>query len=551
MFARSFGGYHDADYAYEVVSTELARRGIATVEKATEPDAFLHLQGYDLLLIYSDQGEMTAEQEQALVAWLEAGGALVAIHGATASFSSSEEYHRLIGADFENHPPVMKFAVSRSNTDHMVTVRMPEAITVEDELYLLRAKADYQILMTARYLSQDVPITYVRQQGKGRIFYTALGHGRSTFDHPRFRDLICYGTRWALGQQPRADVRVGLVGYGGQFGMGHLHGTLASGTPGMRLVAACDLNPKQMAVAQRDWPGIRTYTDPGALAEDAGVDFVVVIVPHHVHAGVAHQFLDAGKHVMVEKPFVIKAADARTLLEKAQAKNLTLTVFHNRRWDRDFMAVRQVVESGEIGTVYQFEAFLAGFGHPGYWWRSDKAISGGTMYDWGAHGTDWGLNLIADDVDYVVAWAQKRRWFDVSNEDAAKMVVHFKSGQLLDIEFGNLSAARKAYMRVLGTRGAIEVRPPYRDLNDRILIYRETDKGLAEELRPYKGQLSGLKHPWLEWSAADDLYRQLADHFLLGDPVPVTPESAARVIGVIEAATLSAQSGKPEAPTYW
>jgi len=551
MLSRSYGGFHPEDYAFEVISGELTRRGIATVERACDTDCFLSLDGYDLLLIYTDRGELSDEEEQALLGWVEAGGGLVGIHGAAASFDSSEKYHALLGAQFVSHPPKTKFTVWRRDVEHMATVRMPASMTVNDELYMLEQKADFHALASAKYLGKDLPITYVRSQGDGRVFYTGFGHDRDSLDDPFVRDQIAYGARWALGQEPKPDVRVGLVGYGPAFGMGRLHATLVSDTPGMQLVAVCDRDGERLKAAAEDWPGIRTYADSAGLAADPGVDLVVVILPHNLHYPVADQMLDAGKHVLVEKPFTIEGRQAANLIEKARLHKLTVTVFHNRRWDRDFLAVREVINSGEIGVPYLYEACLSSFGHPGYWWRSDKAISGGSMYDWGAHGVDWGLNVIDDDVDYVIAWAQKRRWFDVSNEDAAKLVAHFKGGQLMDIEFGNLAASRKTFMRILGTKGAIEVRPANRDLGSRILVMRENEDGLVEELVPYSARPSFGEHRWQEWSAVDDMYRRLADHFILGDPVPVTPESAARVIGVIEAARISAEAGKPEAPTYW
>jgi scyllo-inositol 2-dehydrogenase (NADP+) len=551
MLAGSFAGFHPADYAYDVISADLARRGIATLEKTKETGALTNLGGYDLLVIYGDRGELTAEEEQALSDWVAQGGALVGVHGATTCFRENDGYHALLGALFISHPPVTRFSLFRDSADHMITRRLPDSFVVEDELYILEPRADFQTLLHARYQGKDAPVAYVRTHGKGRVFYCGLGHGKASLDSPLFADVVAYGTRWALGQQPKPDVRVGLVGYGGSFGMGHLHGTLASLTPGMRLTCACDLNPKQMAVAKQDFPEICTYIDPADVAADPNVDFCVVIVPHNAHAPVARLLLEAGKSVMVEKPFMLHGADVRELSALADAHGVTLTTFHNRRWDRDFMLVQDVIRAGEIGTPYHFEAYTAGFGHPGYWWRSDKDVSGGMMYDWGAHCTDWGLNVLHDEVDYVMGWAQKRRWFDVTNEDAGKLVAHCKGGQLLEIEFGNLSAAPKAFMRILGTKGAIEVRPAHREIARNILVHRESDHGLTEELRPYGSGEGAAKHPWSEWSAVDDLYRRLADHFTLGDPVPVTAQSAGRVIGVIEAATLSAQSGRPEPPTYW
>jgi len=550
MFARSFGGFHPADAAYQVVSTELARRGIATLERGTEMDAFTSLSRYELLVIYADRGEMTDDQAQSLTAWVEGGGALVILHGGMAAFGDNTIYHDLVGADFTGHPPRMPFTVRTVDGEHQITRRAPESFVTEDELYTVAPRGDFHTLLEATYLSQAVPISWVRSVGKGRVFYLGLGHDASAMTNRHFLDLTCHGTRWALGQQPRPDVRLGLVGYGSAFGMSHYHGTLAGATPGLELVAACDLNPKQMELAARDWPGIRTYTDTNEFAADPDIDLALVIVPHNVHAPVAHLLLDAGKHVMTEKPFTITGAEAAGLIDKAEAKHLTLTVFQNRRWDRDYLTLRQAVDSGEIGQPYLYELFLAGYGHPTHWWRSVTAVSGGLMHDWGAHGVDWGLNLFPDDVTAVSAWTQKRRWHDVDVADAAKLVARFQGGQLLDIEFGSLSASRKAYMRVLGSEGAIEVRPPHRDLSGSLLVYHTGDHGVSEELRPYRPKGKG-PYSWSEWSEVEVLYRRLADHLILGDPVPVTPQSAARVIGVIEAANLSAQSGQPEKPTYW
>ena len=551
ILSASYAGYHADEAAFAFLAQELARWGIASAERATATEALLHLEGVDLLVVYTDGGELPAEQERSLIQWVESGGALVALHGATASFPQARGYLRLLGARFQEHPPLTRFSVFRADAQHMITVRLPESFSVEDELYIMEPLSPFHTLLTVRYQGKELPIAWVREQGKGRVCYLGLGHTPQVLQLWPVADFICHGCRWALGQSPRPPMRVGLVGYGGAFGMGHFHGTLVSNTPGLELVAACDINPKQMEVAAQDFPGIRTYTDPAALAAEPDVDFVVIILPHNLHAPVAAQFLDAGKHVMVEKPFTITAAEAVALIEKARSLGLTLTVFHNRRWDRDYLALKQVIAEGRIGEPWLFEYFSAGFGHPGYWWRSDKAVSGGIMHDWGAHMVDWALNLARDEVESVMAWTQKRRWFDVTNADAAKLVARFRGGQLLDIEFGSLSAARKAYMRILGTRGAIEVGPPNRDIGRQILVHREGENGLIEELIPYSAPRRQQGRPqWAEWSAVEELYIQLANHFLLGDPVPVTPESAARVIGVLEAANIAAEKGQPQRPTY-
>lgn len=198
LFARSYSGYHPADYAYTVLSTDLAARGIANADKATEPEAFLDLAGYDLLIMYSDWGEITPEQEQALTSWVEAGGNIVGVHGVAATFKQSEAFHKLLGSLFIKHPAKMPFTVLRRDNAHPITKNVSDAFTViPDELYILEPKADYQVLLAAEYEGQDVPVVYVRSQGRGRIVYIGLGHGQDNLDTAYLRDLVASACLWA------------------------------------------------------------------------------------------------------------------------------------------------------------------------------------------------------------------------------------------------------------------------------------------------------------------------------------------------------------------
>ena len=105
-----------------------------------------------------------------------------------------------------------------------------------------------------------------------------------------------------------------------------------------------------------------------------------------------------------------------------------LSVFHNRRYDGDFLAIKEVIDKGLIGDVFRIEVYGGRYGHPGTWWRSDKNISGGAFYDWGAHLVDWVLNLIPEKVDSIMGFTQKIQWWDVTNEDEVESIIKFKNG---------------------------------------------------------------------------------------------------------------------------
>ena len=324
-------------------------------------------------------------------------------------------------------------------------------------------------------------------------------------------------------------IRCAMLGYGGAFNMGKGHSDWVNAAPGMEAVAACDLDPARMEAAKQDFPNFRTYTDVSKMLEDDGIDLVVIITPHNVHAEQAIQCLNAGKHVVVEKPMCLTVAAATAMIEAGKKNNKVLTTFHNRRHDGDFLAIREVIQKGMLGEVFHLEAFIGGYGHPGHWWRSDKKISGGAFYDWGAHFVDWVLNLIPEKMESVTGFYHKKVWMDVTNEDQTQGIIRFKNGATADIQVSSLAAVGKPRFRILGTKGAIEDhwKSPFK-------INTEVDGIRVSMEVPYKES---------NWPA---YYADLAKCLLEGAPLEVTPESSRRVIGVFETAEKSAKSGKTE-----
>ena len=102
----------------------------------------------------------------------------------------------------------------------------------------------------------------------------------------------------------------------------------------------------------------------------------------------------AGKHVVLEKPFAIRTAEADEVLAAADGAGLLAVVYQNRRFDPDHLAVRRIIERGDIGEVFHIETFVGGYGHPCNLWHSDEGVSGGAFYDWGSHLLDQVLDLI-------------------------------------------------------------------------------------------------------------------------------------------------------------
>lgn len=327
-------------------------------------------------------------------------------------------------------------------------------------------------------------------------------------------------------------VRGAVIGYGGRFSMGNVHGKSML-EAGMEIVAACDLDAQRMMAAAEDFPGIHTYTSIDALLKDPEVDLCVVILPHNLHAKVAIQCSRAGKHVIVEKPMCLTVAEADSMIEASEASDKMLTVYHNRRWDGDFVAIRDLIQKGTIGEVFHVEACMGGMSDMGDWWRSDKAISGGAMYDWGAHVIDWCQLFIPDKIAGVDGYYHKRRWFKHSNEDHTDLTIRFEGGKTAQVEMSSLDAAPKARWRILGTEGAIVM---------------ENWKTIDVTV-DHRGHLAkfSMEAPPSHWSG---YYENIADHLMRGGELAVKPEEARRTIGIIQAAEESSKAGHTVAPAY-
>ncbi len=137
---------------------------------------------------------------------------------------------------------------------------------------------------------------------------------------------------------------------------------------------------------------VRRYEE---LISDPGVELVIVNTPDRFHFDMASKALAAGKHVVVEKPFTLTALEAEALIAKAAACRRLLTVFQNRRWDGDFMTVRQVVESGRLGKLVEFEAHFDRY-RPEVaqnTWKEEGVERGGVLYNLGSHMVDQALQL--------------------------------------------------------------------------------------------------------------------------------------------------------------
>lgn len=536
VLAITGGQWHPFEACSAIFKEFVEASGRYTVEVTENRDALKRnaIDRFDAVVIYTLDGELSANQEAGLLRFVERGGALLGLHTATAVWQGCPKYVELIGATFIGHGPGFEFPVTLRHGSCWITDRV-QNFRISDELYLLKM-ADPEavdVLATAQWKHVEQPMLYTKSYGDGRVCYLALGHDERAFRHPTFQKLALRGLDWTLGRKPRKPIKTGCIGYGPSFNIARLH-LESMKAAGLEVVAACDLLETRCQAAEAEWPGIKTFTSAARMLRQSDVELVAVATEHDRHARLVIDCLNAGRHAITEKPMCVTVKQADTMIAAAKKNRRMLSVFHNRRWDGDYVTIKNIIAQGLLGDVFQIELTGGGYSHPGYWWRSDKRISGGAFYDWGAHFCDWVLGLVPARVTEVSGhFVHKAVWHDVTNEDHCQATVRFANGCCAVIELSQLAAIAKSCWRILGTKGALL------DLGGekksfRVVSYRG-------------GSKVEMEIPYLEtdWHA---YYRNVADHLLLDEPLAVTPESARRVIGLIETAERSSRLGKSLPP---
>lgn len=185
-------------------------------------------------------------------------------------------------------------------------------------------------------------------------------------------------------------IRLGLIGMG--YAGRTFHVPLISCTPGLQLAAVASRAPQRVHAS---CPGVRVVADYLELAADESpdaVELVVIATPNHSHFPLARAALRAGKHVVIDKPFAVTVAQCDELIALARTGQRLLTVFHNRRWDSDFLSLQQMMASGVLGEVREVISCMDRFEpRPRLRWREVPGPGSGLWYDLGPHLIDQAL----------------------------------------------------------------------------------------------------------------------------------------------------------------
>ena len=244
--------------------------------------------------------------------------------------------------------------------------------------------------------------------------------------------------------------KLAIVGYGGQ---GAWHAGWAAKSDCIELAGIYDIKEERCELARSG--GIKVYESLEALLSDGAVDIVLCATPNESHKDISIAALRAGKHVVCEKPVTLSVADFDEIVAVAKSEKRHFSVHQNRRWDVDYLAIKGIIESGEIGEVLNIESRSHGSRGCPTDWRLHKP-SGGMMLDWGVHLIDQMMLLIPEKL--VNVYCEMTNITTQEVDDGFTLMLTFESGKRATVEVGtyNFINLPRMYMQCRGGTAYIE-----------------------------------------------------------------------------------------------
>ncbi len=342
---------------------------------------------------------------------------------------------------------------------------------------------------------------------------------------------------------PAPPVRIGLAGYG--LGGRYFHAPLIASAANCEFLGVVTTSPERRRQVAEDL-GRPAFASLADLAS-AGAEAVAISTPAATHVTLTQQALRLGLAVVCDKPFALDADSARTTVELADRLEVPLTVYQNRRWDSDFLTVRELLGQGALGTLTVFESRFERFRpEPG-----PPAAGGGTLLDFGSHLADQAL-VLAGPVRSVYAEMHYRTDPGGLDDDVFIALIH--EGGVRSHLWGSWrQGAPGPRLRVTGTSGAYVIA----DVDGQEAQLRSGASPASE------GERWGVEPPerWghlLRGDAAEPVpsargawnlfYPAFAAAVRGTQPVPVDPWDAVATAAVLDAARLSARTGQVITP---
>lgn len=335
-------------------------------------------------------------------------------------------------------------------------------------------------------------------------------------------------------------VSVGLVGFGLAGRIFHAPLIVAAGMQIRGVVT------RQLDLVRQSLGDVSVHADLDSMLADAAIDLVIIATPNHLHAPQAMAALRAGKHVVVDKPFALHLREADALVRAAQDSGRHLAVFHNRRWDSDFLTIKQVLESGRLGDIYRVQMRWDRY-RPTVQerWRETEEAGGGLLLDLGPHLIDQAICLFGKP-EWVQADLLKQRQGALVDDGFELLLGRGK----LRIQIGSSSIAADHYDRyqihgTLGSlrKGGLDVQEPQlrngmSPSSAMFGIEPEAQTAWVIDASGSREPAPSLRGDWVEF------YRRMRGSVEGGTALPVAALEAREVMRVMDATRTSSVEQK-------
>ena len=246
-------------------------------------------------------------------------------------------------------------------------------------------------------------------------------------------------------------IKAGIVGFGY---MGRFHLRKSRLCQGIEVTAAYE--PEKSRAGEARQEGLITARSLEELLAMKDLDLILVCTPNDSHKAISIAALEAGKHVLCEKPATLSAAEAEEVTAAAEKAGRIYTVHQNRRWDHDYLQVKKVLEEGTIGSFTTINSWVYGQRGVCFGWRADPAKGGGMLYDWGVHLIDQALNLYPGRrVERV--FGRMESILTPAVDDFFEAKLFFDNGVCANISVGTFSLQETPRWLIFGDRGTLKL----------------------------------------------------------------------------------------------
>jgi scyllo-inositol 2-dehydrogenase (NADP+) len=341
-------------------------------------------------------------------------------------------------------------------------------------------------------------------------------------------------------------IEVGLIGFG--VAGKAFHAPMIRAVTGLRLAAILQRTGSEV---RQTYPDVHLVRNLEELLAITSIQLIVIATPPRSHFELAKQCLLAGRHVVVDKPFTTTCSEAKELIALAEENGRLLSVYHNRRWDGDFLTVRQLVSSGTLGRIVLLESRFDRYRpqpREGAW-REQPQPGSGILFDLGPHLLDQALVLFG--APEAIAADVRVERDGALTDDAFDIVLHYPRMRAV-LRAGSLVSTPTPRFSLEGVAGGYLKYGL--DPQEEALRHGQVPGGNAWGHEPEEnwGELfflreNKLSHEKLPTSSGD--YRKFYENMrdaILGHAAPsVTPQQALAVMQALELARESGQSSKP------